>query len=154
MQQWLALYNEHAAKVALVTGLDSKDLLVFFYLFGMKVFARQPRHSAHAIYNAVNSALKSSLTLLLPVEGISDRTCSESLDKLVQFGFVNRIKPRGKIVVGEEGGRPPSFVYEARSVVEIIEHILEEVELKKHNFLMIFDGLRQLEEEAGLRRYK
>lgn len=153
MQQWLALYNEHAATVGQVlTGLESQDVLIFFYLFGKKLFERQPTHSAHAICAGINSALTSPIPLVLPVEGISDHTCAESLDKLVQCGFVSRIKPKGKRkAVSEEGGRPPSFVYEARSVVEIIQYTVDEIELKKHKFLMIFNGLRQLEEEAGLR---
>jgi len=155
MQEWLSLYNEHATAMTLVTGLKSQDLLIFFYLFGKKLFERQPRHSAHAICTGINSALTSSIPLVMPIEGISDHTCAVSLDKLVQYGFVRRIKTKGKRrVVSEEGGRPPSLVYEVRSVVKIIQRTLDQIELKKHKFLMIFDGLRQLEEEAGLGRQR
>ena len=150
MQQWLTLYNDNAAGMALVTGLRSQDLLIFFYLFGKKVLDRQPRHSAHAIYTGINSALVTPISLVVPVSGISDRTCSESLDRLVECGFVKRIKPRVKSSAGEEGGRPPSFVYEARGVVEIIQHVLDQIERKKDKFISMFNGLRQLEEEVGL----
>lgn len=151
MQQWLTLYNEYSASMTLVTGLNDRDLIVFFYLFGKKVFDQQPRHSAHAICSGINSTLTSCVSLLIPVEGISDSDCSKALDKLVEYGFVRRTRPKDKRkAASEEGGRPPSFVYETMEVVEIIQRILDEIELKKGKFLKMLNGLRQLEEEAGL----
>jgi len=133
-----------------ITGLKNIDWLIFFFLFGKKVSNRDPRHSVHAICTSINSALGSSMTLLLPTEAITDGSASASLDKLVHAGLVKRIKvTKRRRAVSTEGGRPPSHVYEACSIGEIVDRILREIDEKKRKLLMILTGLRQLEEEAA-----
>ena len=134
--------------------LPFKDVhcLIFFYLFAGKVYAGNPWHCAYSIFRALKEQY-APFPLYRREKAISARDISEALDRLTALGFVCRESVKSENVRRfrerfKRAGRPPTCVYGVKSIPEIMERIMNEIEDKKRRLLEVLGPLSDIEEAA------
>jgi len=146
------LYSTYSHALIHILGFDEIECLIFFYLFCMKVYKMDPTHSRYKIYKAINKILASSHFPSKP-QHVSEKKVYESLDRLTDMGYVKKreIKNPSELKKSKKqrAGRPPTRLYEAKSISTIMEKVRNDFREKEAKIMEILNFLNEIEEAVG-----
>lgn len=129
-----------------IDGQNSIDCLVFLFLFYKKVYKKDPLYSGYQIAKAIKVIASSGL-LGIP-QRVSDKQVYESLDKLVIMNYIVR-KKAIKVRKRKRVGRPPTCLYEVRSISAIMEKVKRDLKEKERRAMRTLESLGAIEEAVG-----